>query len=424
MNKHNITQLLITLVHVFGSQLEENSILYDIDNIPQFNPEKFDDQPSFSLITGKITNENTCKFITSIFEYYIIDGHIHSKIFHIGDEPTNSMSLFFKLEYPEHPLESYESISVFGESLRFWSPRLNRGSLKILRKNSNSDKTFLIECNRMIEKTNLSERTFIVVNNGLSKLIIPKTDACFICEENIVAEHPISTINLLNTDKIFQQINEDLTYLYNNFDRSDKVDESGEYAMFKGITVVADVIDEDNFWTKIYDVLNSNSEVLKYYSLLPKESYHMTYYDIAHQRDIINWNKYFSDNLMFFEKLIQTLDLHSREITAKFKFLIVEGVISVKLTLIQEDVNLIYNIGADMDVENKIPAFFHFTLAYLHRSIDLVTCKQIHDDLSNLFSDNEMTFKIKKPTLRYFFSMKEFLPLDHDLLIEQPSILS
>lgn len=89
-----------------------------------------------------------------------------------------------------------------------------------------------------------------------------------------------------------------------------KIDESGRYTYFPGVTVVSGVREVDlSFWKEIYKCIADCELSRSYYSPLPFDSYHMTTTNLFTKQvhGGSNWARFLRDNQSFFQRLNEAL---------------------------------------------------------------------------------------------------------------------
>jgi hypothetical protein len=205
-----------------------------------------------------------------------------------------------------------------------------------------------------------------------------------------------------------------------------KVNKKGRYISFPGVTAVADVTSTDRaFFDDLYSELSKIPQLTQYYALLPAKSYHMTTNNLYVKGTRKKWAEFLTDKLAWFQKFHKDLEAKAISPQAALDNIQVERVISLILTLDDEDRDKIYDFGKEFQVDNSIPSPFHITLAYLYKDIPLRIKKDIKFKVDKIFQKlkKKHNYQNKKlslglASLRYFDSMLEFIPWDGEALPE------
>eukprot|EP01038_Epipyxis_sp_PR26KG_P008603 gene8603-11627_t len=223
-----------------------------------------------------------------------------------------------------------------------------------------------------------------------------------------------------------------------------KVDENGFYCPFRGVTVVcawmttvdhmnvdnstADYEDESgnqlkpmasmHIQRKIFNYLSNHSLLAQYYAPLPFESYHMTTMDLITIRDtsVEGWVGYIDQNLSTFQHIFQVI---SNPANVLFPVVSVASfVVSTVILLIlkvDDSQIIIEQVAEELNLKNKIPKEFHFTLAYQFKPIPADHLTQIKLDfaefISQLYSNGDLSnIQLHQPKLCSFEDMTLFTP--------------
>ncbi|KTD14527.1 hypothetical protein Lgra_0558 [Legionella gratiana] len=198
----------------------------------------------------------------------------------------------------------------------------------------------------------------------------------------------------------------------------DKIDATGNYIEFPGVTIIAPIIktsQENAFLHKIHQSLTSSTLLTQYYTPLPYDSYHMTtcnlYTRKEHDRD---WFKFITDKLEFFQNLFTQLQI--QEFTPEISIAGLETgrALQLRLSLPENQKKMIAELAQAFDIEDRIPPFFHITLAYCYKKID---DEKLHQEILTTLEKIiapyiNQTIKLDVPILCYFESMKAFIPWD------------
>ncbi len=195
----------------------------------------------------------------------------------------------------------------------------------------------------------------------------------------------------------------------------EKVNEQGEFCKFSGVTIVANIKSIDGgFWKKIYDDLNNNGLIKSYYSLLPVESSHMTVLNLFCQMEVEHnkWKKLIESHLTTFKQLSAQLNENIFSPVITIEALIVSGVIQLSVGIPEEQTKLIYALAKQFNFEDRIPEFFHVTLAYNYKAFDDKTHKMISQQINSTINVIGASFYLDTPALCHFNDMTSFVPWD------------
>ena len=202
---------------------------------------------------------------------------------------------------------------------------------------------------------------------------------------------------------------------------SDKIDEQGNFRLYRGITCISMCVFDKRF-QGIYNFIE-NSEIGKFYKPLPVDSYHMTSFAIPSDCDDSyldtldqDMNNVFSDYFiqdvksgwqrLGYSKLTYTK--MKKFIKLKMKNLFCSKVLGIELEFTNKEEMIKFT-----HVRNKYKTRdehdYHISLAYKYGS-KFPTSPQFFNDIKKLI---KMLQKIKfirvvKPEIRYFDSMKHF----------------
>ena len=195
-----------------------------------------------------------------------------------------------------------------------------------------------------------------------------------------------------------------------------KIDSSGNYCNFPGVTVVSAVRDEDlGLWKQVFSELNNCELTKKLYAFLPVESYHMTATDLYTESvdGGTSWNKFVENNLSKFQKIgdIYNEKAFKPEIIVD-SLLVVPSVILLIVKLNQEQYSIIESIAGEFDMKGKIPWEFHITLGYSYKTVDDATLKLVISELETNLTCLGKKFELQPPKLCYFKDMLAFIPWD------------
>lgn len=202
-----------------------------------------------------------------------------------------------------------------------------------------------------------------------------------------------------------------------------KIDSSGKYCPFPGITVVSNIQERNyNMWKSVHEKLSKNSLITDYFAPLPLESYHMTMINLYTKRynggkKGMKWNSFFKSKLLFLENLKNSLEANSFEPYVNSAALLKPEVSTVIKLLVPLD-NLqrekIQNIAQQHGLTNKIPNPFHVTLAYSYKKIPDKIMIKIEKQVNNILkpilnSSSNSSLIFNKPKINYFFDMTKFI---------------
>lgn len=198
-----------------------------------------------------------------------------------------------------------------------------------------------------------------------------------------------------------------------------KIDATGKYCNFPGVTIVAPTKREDwDFWKQVHNQLQSYKLLQEYYSLLPFESYHMTTNNIYTKKSDggSSWDEFVNKNLPKLQKLHNTYNenIFEPEITVETLFLEKKGMkLIVKLK--EEHHSIIKEISGKFDLLHKIPRIFHITLAYPYKTPDETILKELRMELKSSLSCFGKKLVLDSPKLCYFHDMKKFIPWNAEI---------
>lgn len=190
----------------------------------------------------------------------------------------------------------------------------------------------------------------------------------------------------------------------------EKIDPNGEYNQFLGVSIIANVQQDNGMWKDIYTSLSANSVFTNYFTPLPYQSYHMTtcnLYTENHKR----WPNLFTELLTYFQLLHYCLKETPFNPTVKIKNFRLDDVLQLELELSDDHRQLIQDFASSYDMLDGIPDVFHITLAYNYKNIPANEFEDLNQAVSEILKpllDKEI--QLNPPTLCYFKSMKEFIP--------------
>lgn len=196
-----------------------------------------------------------------------------------------------------------------------------------------------------------------------------------------------------------------------------KLDKQGQFSLFPGVTVVAQVSPEDQvFWSRVYAVLSESKHIRDNFSLLPPDSYHLTTLNLYTEQDFGSqqWPLFLNQHLIFFQHLHQLLSqTYDFTPTIRFKTIISDGVLQLEVALPKDQVSKIDGIANQLKMQKGVPRFFHITLAYQNKSIsqstELAIASYLKETLSWLI-DSNVEKVLQAPRLCSFNDMTKFTP--------------
>ena len=159
-----------------------------------------------------------------------------------------------------------------------------------------------------------------------------------------------------------------------------KIDPSGNYLPFSGMTVIAPVNPAETIWQEIHTILSSNKTLLRYFSLLPATSYHCTLFSLPDEgmaNIARNWRADIKPLLPALSQLQQQLTKTPISLTPSFKHINAAGVLQIIMTVPQTQADNINQHKADIygATRYKESTERHITLAYQFKPI-----KKSHED--------------------------------------------
>ena len=197
-----------------------------------------------------------------------------------------------------------------------------------------------------------------------------------------------------------------------------KLNSEGQFTLFPGVTVVADVDEKTQpNWTRLYQKLNDNELIKSFYALLPPGSYHMTTMDLYTQAATTdNWLDFINNKLFWFQQLHSGLQREAFQPTTTAKGIYVESVICVELELPKDQMHKLHTLAGEFEIVKKTPNIFHVTLGYCYKGyVPPAQRTQIEEAVTTAFNEcceqgSVLTFD--QPKLRYFMDMTKFTVWD------------
>jgi hypothetical protein len=201
-----------------------------------------------------------------------------------------------------------------------------------------------------------------------------------------------------------------------------KIDSSGRYLPFPGLTAVADVFRGNmDIFQHFHDRLSACSAITDYTALLPAESYHITAFGITEQRSQTpsEWTDWLSEHLNSLHDLHLQMEQHTRP----YEFRIVKAQ-GRRLTLIVEIESM--EAAAERHVASttqkyqvRVPRTHHISLGYPYRKFEnKIKEKQFTEEFQNIFVDvfssdwQSARFTANQPRLCFYNDMTAFIPWD------------
>ena len=192
-----------------------------------------------------------------------------------------------------------------------------------------------------------------------------------------------------------------------------KIDESGNFLKFQGITVVASANSKVNLnlWQHLHDSLSSIPIVTNHFSLLPIESYHMTTMSVCSQKLLPDdqWVAFIDSRLDWFKKLqkrIVECEFHPSVVLESIEAC---WTLRVILRLDEEQRRQVQDLAREFDLEFRLPASFHVTLGYQFAEPDAATQRELKSCLDRVFEGYRgRRMQLGAPHLCYFRDMTQF----------------
>ncbi len=195
-----------------------------------------------------------------------------------------------------------------------------------------------------------------------------------------------------------------------------KLNASGQYTRYPGVTVIAAVLEKDNdLWSDIRECLTSSS-ASEYFAFTPVTSYHMTVFNLFTERGVgkLKWNSFIKNNLGYFEALSHALS-SQEEINFRVTNIIVTngGTINLLVEPSAEQISDYINIAKAYGAEEGIPVF-HITLGHCFKlmkpAVEAQVKAQLKTELASIFKYHAEPLKVAAPKLCSFQDMTKFKP--------------
>ena len=197
-----------------------------------------------------------------------------------------------------------------------------------------------------------------------------------------------------------------------------KIDAQGNYRKFPGVTVIANVGNNNqHFWLAIYNFLNRSTILRQYYTPLPPPSYHMTTCNLYIQaKRMDNWPAFITQNKAFFQQLHAKLAAEQFSPKMSIEHLKVFNALQLNVSLPAEQYQVIKKFAAAFGLNDKIPKKLHITLAYQYQDFtnDVVLNAIVAETekLMDICKENKEKLILNAPELCFFHNMGEFTSWD------------
>lgn len=196
-----------------------------------------------------------------------------------------------------------------------------------------------------------------------------------------------------------------------------KLDKEGRFSNYPGVTIVSSIQETDMaYWEKVYQLLLSNSLISENFALLPYQSYHMTAVNLFTEAVVgsEHWKHFIFGKIKFFHSLRRALESDSFKPQITFEEVEICGALQIRVSLPQAQLVKIQKIAKEFSIEEKIPEFFHVTLAYQFKFLEQEKLEQIKVFLKQEFSSelefSKLNFILNEPRLCSFEDMTAFIP--------------
>lgn len=193
-----------------------------------------------------------------------------------------------------------------------------------------------------------------------------------------------------------------------------KIDTQGNYRNFPGVTVIANVGNNNQqFWLAIYNFLNRSAILRQYYTPLPYPSYHMTTCNLYVQAERMdNWSTFITQNTAFFQQLHAKLAAAQFTPTMTIEHIKVLKALQLNVSLPAEQYQVIKTLAATFGLNDKIPKKLHITLAYQYQKFandeELNAIVTETEKLMVFCKENKEKLLLSAPELCFFHNMGEF----------------
>lgn len=194
----------------------------------------------------------------------------------------------------------------------------------------------------------------------------------------------------------------------------DKINASGKYTEFPGISVLSKTSKEDvDLWKKLHTLLSKSSLVCRYFAPLPQDSYHLTTMNLCTEMADggDDWGAFITDRLSAFKQLSTILNENKIYPQITLKSIRISGVIQLYFEIPQEQREAIDKIAESFNLAHKVPKEMHITLAYQYKLITGLDEEQLkeylEEQIQQIFDENP-SITLEAPELCYFNSMADF----------------
>ena len=200
-----------------------------------------------------------------------------------------------------------------------------------------------------------------------------------------------------------------------------KIDERGCYQYYPGVTVVANLYDNNEALCKaLHERLSENELICRYYSPLPASSYHMTAMSVCNAKfnGRGNWEKFVADKIPFFRKIhsrVEEVSFSPQISVDRFR---TKSVIQGIFTMPDLQKNLIMSLSREFGLQDE-PFFTpHVTLAYQYRTLEFELSELIEQEIQTIlfgvFKEHDDPYFLAPLRLCYFDDMQKFITWNGD----------
>lgn len=202
-----------------------------------------------------------------------------------------------------------------------------------------------------------------------------------------------------------------------------KVDTSGQYVPFHGVTVVASAVRTENIGLleELHLALSNCKSASNNFALLPVSSYHMTTMDLATEKSFApgTFTTFIDNNMPWFRRLHQMLVEREFAPCITVDYAQVHGVIMLIVKLDEAQDSKLREIAKAFNIEEKIPPAYHITFGYRFKPMSSEELKQLEIEVNSLFDAvftkrNSRQLVLDATKLCYFNDMCAFIPWDAD----------
>lgn len=198
---------------------------------------------------------------------------------------------------------------------------------------------------------------------------------------------------------------------------SKKIDNTGKYKPFAGLTVVADVFQLNaELFLNFHRKLSENALIVEHCGLLPPESYHITSFSVIEQ-EFQNWTElqfyqWIQSNSKQLERTHQELESSTHGFT--FKLSVDRRRLTLWADIETKAAHEQLTVAESVSLVARVPSRFHITLGYQYKQASKATTKLIYEAtvacLQECLPNYENTVLYAlKPKLCYYHDMTEFI---------------